>query len=106
MSAFMMFAAPLRATATTVAPLDTAQLHNAMHALQQGRQTTTWWVSHRDAAFHQKVHVRPAVLEGVIITSATPRALAFSVRNFVPITRTNLDGAVFPEDRQGFESRW
>ena len=48
---FMMSAVPLRATAMIVAPVDTAQLHHTMQALREGKQTTAWWGSHRDAAF-------------------------------------------------------
>ena len=80
----MMPAAPLRASAMVVAPVDTAHLHHAMRALRQGRRVTASWTSHKDAAFRQKIHVRPAILEGVNSTSATSRALAFSVRNFAP----------------------
>ena len=78
---FMMSVGPLHATAMTVAPVDTAQLHDAMRALRQAKQTTAWWTSHKDAVLCQKVRVRAAVLEGSNITSATPRALSFSVRN-------------------------
>ena len=101
---FMMSAAPLRSTAMTLAPVDTTQLHDAMRALRQGKHTTAWWTSHRDAAFSRKVRVPPALLESVNITSAMSRTLAFSVRNFAPITRVSPDGVVFPEDREGFES--
>ena len=60
--------------------------------------------SHRDAALSQKVSVWPAVLEGENITSATSRALAFSVRIVAPVTRVSPDGVVFTEDTEGFQS--
>ena len=37
---FMMFGASPRAAAMIVAPVDTAQLHDAMRALRQGKETT------------------------------------------------------------------
>ena len=46
---FMVSAVPLHATTMTVAPVDTAQLHDAMQALRQGKQTTAQWASHRDS---------------------------------------------------------
>ena len=99
---FMMCVAPLRATTMTVAPADTTQLHNAMWAHRQGKQTAAWWTSHKDAAFSQQVRVRPAILEGVNITSAASRALAFSVRDFAPITRVRPDGGGVPYGQGGF----